>query len=131
MRRSGMWTLLACGAAFASAAAMQLNAQPEPYKPLMNDGGFELTLPPGTYQTLIIAFEGGSNTKTLKTVLKAPSGDMTLLVGAGETLTVPLSAAAGWTITQPVVLKLTQPISQAHVTAISAAGPVKLEPAKK
>ena len=127
MHRIKLMTLGACGIALASVATVRLAAQPEPYKPIMkNDAPYELSLPPGTYHSLILAFEGGANTKLLKATLEAPSGHLTLLIPAGETLIVPLSGSSGWTITQPVTLKLTQPAAQVHATAIAPAGPVKL-----
>lgn len=130
MRRAKLMMIVVCGIGTAAAAAgVRLAAQPEPYKPIMkSDAPYELILPPGTYQTLILAFEGGANTKLLKATLEAPSGHMTVLVPAGQTLVLPLSSARGdgWTITQPVTIKLTQPAGQVHATAIAPAGPVKL-----
>lgn len=128
MYRIKLMTLGACAIALAGVATVRLAAQPEPYRPVMkNDAPYELTLPPGTYHSLVIAFEGGANTKLVKATLEAPSGHLTVLVPAGETLIVPLSgASAGWTLTQPVALKLTQPAAQVHATAIAPAGPVKL-----
>ncbi len=115
----------------AGALTFRLAAQPEPYKPIpSSDAAYELMLPPGTYQSLVIAFEGGSGGRTVKATLKAPSGDMTVLVAGGETLVVPFSTA-GWTISQQVPIKLNQPASQVHITAMTAAGPVKVDTAKK
>lgn len=120
-----------CAAGAAASATLHLAAQPEPYRPISTtDASYELILPPGTYQSLVIAFEGGVGSKTLKATLKAPSGEMTLLVGGGETLVVPLSTS-GWTLTSQASIKLTQPATQVHVTAMTPAGPVKLESGKK
>lgn len=131
MSRFKLLALSLCAVTVAGVATMQLAAQPEPYRPISTtDALYELVLPPGTYQSLVIAFEGGANTKTAKATLKAPSGDMLLLIGAGETLIVPLSTA-GWTISQPVSIKLTQPTTQLSISATSAAGPIKLEPPAK
>jgi hypothetical protein len=131
MNRLKPTILIACALSMACLTTYRLAAQPEQYRPIVpGDAPYELTLPPGTYQSLIIAFEGGAGSKVVKATLKAPSGEMVLLVGGGETLVVPLSST-GWTVTQQASISLTQPVSQVHVTAITPAGPVKLEPAKK
>lgn len=118
-------------AALAGAASYHAGSQPEPYKPVnTTDAVYELTLPPGTYQHLIFAFEGGHNSKVMKATVKAPSGDLTVLVNAGETTVIPLSAT-GWTISQAVPIRLTQPSSVVFVSATTQAGPVKLEAPKK
>lgn len=131
MNRLKLTILAFLALAAAGALTFRLAAQPEPYKPVpSSDAAYELILPPGIYQSLVIAFEGGANTKTVKATLKAPSGDMTVLIAGGETLVVPFSAA-GWTISQQVPIKLTQPASQVFITAMTAAGPVKVDAAKK
>lgn len=118
-------------AVLTGAASYHAGSQPEPYKPVnVTDAVYELTLPPGTYQHLIFAFEGGHNAKVAKATLKAPSGDLTVLLNAGETTVIPLSTS-GWTISQAVSIKLTQPTSVLFVSATTQAGPVRLEPAKK
>jgi hypothetical protein len=131
MHRAKLTVLVACALAAAGLATVRLAAQPEPYKPISTtDASYELVLPPGTYHHLVVAFEGGTASKTAKAILKAPSGDMTILISGGETIVIPLSPS-GWTTSQAVTLKLTQPSSQFHVSAITQAGPVKLEAAKK
>jgi hypothetical protein len=118
-------------AALAGAGTLHLASQPEPYKPISTtDASYELILPPGTYQHLVFAFEGGRNSTVAKATVKAPSGDLTVLLPAGETTIVPLSAG-GWTISQGVPIKLTQPASVVFISAMTQAGPVKLEPPKK
>lgn len=133
MNRLKLTILAVLALAAAGGATFRLAAQPEPYKPVPTSdvSAYELVLPPGVYQSLVIAYEGGSGgNKTLKATLKAPSGDMTVLVGGGETLVIPLSSA-GWTISQPVPIKVTQPTSQVFISAMTPAGPVKIEAAKK
>lgn len=131
MSRLKLTILGICAVTMACVATFRLAAQPEQYRPIVpGEAPYELTLPPGTYQSLVIAFEGGAGSKVLKATLKAPSGEMVLLVSGGETLVVPLSAT-GWTVTQQVPISLTQPVSQVHISAIAPSGPVKLEPAKK
>lgn len=131
MRRSPLLPVAAGSVlALCALAATSPSAQPDPYRPVMNDGSYELVLPPGTYTSIVVAFEGGASTKTLRATVKAPSGEMTLLVSGGETLIVPLSAS-GWTITSEARINLNQPTSQVHASALTPAGPVKLEAAKK
>jgi len=109
--------------------AFPLRAQPNyPVSPTTKPPAKELIVPPGIYTSFIFACEGADG-QSGRATFKAGSGEMTVVVRAGDSVVVPM---ANWSLGQQATITLSESTRVTiTVSAITTSGPVKFEPAKK
>lgn len=109
-------------------ASRPMTAQQFPISPTAKPSARELVVPPGIYQTLVFAADGSGDT-VAKAVLKTPSGELTVTANAGQTVVIPLGS---FSLSQQATITITDSTGATMlVSAITTAGPVNFEPAKK
>jgi len=113
--------------AASAVAAIPLLAQPEyPYSPTGKDKEKTLTVTPGLYNSFVFACDGTRGS----TALKSPTGELTVVVSVGDTVIVPMPPS--WSLAQQGTLTVKENAGATLiVSAVTSAGPVGLEAAKK